>query len=180
MSQRIIDEYKRLGSVDLVVRSLDLPREEIADVVRTIPSRGIYLRRGERDLTTEETMLTHIRLAAEVCGEPLTIPGYRRVAPEMGLVSDMTITHRLELPWHACCARAGVSANLSKGLRTDRTAPQDCYVAIRRCADELGHRPSYPDYNEWARKDSEAPGGSTVRLVCDGWTNAVLGAFTPA
>jgi hypothetical protein len=171
----IIEAYKEHGTIDDVARITELPRQYIGPVIATFEFRHLY-RRKRPDLTHDpESILEALRAAAELCGEPLTIPAYRKVAPAHKFPADLTVVRAFDT-WEAACQAAGVKANPSEGPRKGSITAAQCLDAIRRCGYDLQKIPSYDAYCKWARAAGE-PSGPTVRVKIGPWREALLLAF---
>src|SRR3954468_14463002 len=106
----IVDLYKRLGTVEAVVEQTGLLRPAVASVLSDMELRHLYRRRGEAAMYDKDYLIDCLKMAAEICGEPLTRPAYRKIAPSYDLPADQTIIRHLG-KWNQACAAAGVKAN---------------------------------------------------------------------
>src|SRR4051812_43797460 len=168
--EEIIEAYKELGTIDAVAERTSLPRHAVADVLDSMTLRQLYRRRGETASRIEESdVIDALQKAAELCGEPLTIPAYRSIAPEQGFPSDLTVTRMFGNSWGEACKAAGVKANPSKGKRG--ITKDECIASIRECARELD-RISYEIYSKWAKENGK-PSGPTVRVKVGPWSEAL-------
>lgn len=178
LEDNIVASYKKLGNVTMVATELNLPYAEVSTVVQTMPDRELYRRRGQQDGYDKEELKDFLRTAAQtVTGNdfPLTIPAYRAIAPQLGLPSVEVYIRAFDSFANACAA-AGVKHNPAKE-GTRQYSDEDCDKAIRLCAKELGKRPSYRMYEEWA-KDRDMPSGPTIRARNKGkWSPAIKKAF---
>lgn len=171
----IFKAYKRLGTVEAVVEELGLPRQFVAPILSEMELRQLYRRKGRAVHTDVNFILDCLKRAAEICGEPLTIPAYRSIAPENGFVADLTVVNAFG-SWQNACEAAGVRANPAEGPRKGAYTVEDCLNSLRQCADELGRIPSYETYSGWA-KGKKRPSGPTIRVKVRSWRNALLLAF---
>jgi len=172
---QILESYKRIGTVTGTSGELGISEADVSTVLDSFAMRNSYTRKGSHHSYEQPQLEAALRTAAEQIGEPLTIPGYRKIAPELGLPADLTIIRSFGT-WNAACASAGVKANPSQGKRSGSYIEQDCINSIRKCAEDLGKVPSYAAYNKWA-KANEAPSGQTIRVKMSGWSDALLRSF---
>lgn len=171
----IHDLYKELGTVEAVAHRIELPRQAVAPVLAGMELRQLYRRRGASPAYKKEFIKASLRKAAKRTGEPLTIPAYRKIAPEMGLPADLTIIKAFG-SWQVACEAAGVKVNPAEGPRRGSITSEQCIEAIRECAKDLGRVPSYEKYSKWARAHKK-PSGPTVRVKIGPWSKALLQAF---
>lgn len=179
--------YQDLGSVARVAKKTKLPHHQVADVVNQMPLREIYRRKGEPSSYPKDKIIAALREAAKTCGEPLTIACYRKAAgptrneageivnPGPGWPADLTITRAFG-SWQAACEAAGVKYNPPKGPQKGATTADECIIAVRLCASEIGKVPSYAAYSKWARENRQ-PSGPTVRVKVGPWRQALKEAF---
>lgn len=182
--KRVWDLYREYGTVDAVAEALDVPRSEISPIVDEMPLRQLYRRRGSpAPVYDRETLGRALKEAAKVCGEPLTLPAYHKVAPEYGWPAALTITKEFGT-WEAACKYAQVKANPSTGTRKGSYTVDDCLAALRTCRADLIQKgeigdegvPSYERYCKWARANQQ-PSGPTVRNKVGAWREAIRLAF---
>lgn len=174
----IIEAYKKVGTVDDTARTVGIPRQYVGPVISTYELRHLYRKKGEAASYDEDYILTSLQRAAQLCGEPLTIPAYRKVAPANDFPADLTVIRAFGT-WRDACERAGVRANPSEGPRAGAITVDQCLAALRECATDIKHVPSYSEYNKWA-KDNKRPSGPTVRVKIGPWRFALTLAFDEA
>lgn len=181
LREEIIACYKTHGTIDAVLDEIALPRRIVAAIVDEIPNREAYRHRGASNSRPREDLIADLRRAKELAGEPLTIPGYRAAAKELGLASYDTQIRCFEAeddehPWAHALKVAGIRGNPPQGKRP-RITPEQCIDAVVQCINEHGgQRVSYDAYREWATFTPGAPSGPTVRKAL-GWNAAVEAAF---
>lgn len=173
--EEILELYKEFGTVEAVADHIGLSRQAVAPVLSGMERRQMYRRRGESPTYDIEYIKKSLQNAAKVAGEPLTIPGYRKIAPKMGLPADLTVIKAFG-SWQAACDEAGVKVNPAEGPRRGSITPEQCIESIKECATELGRIPSYDKYSKWARANKK-PSGPTVRVKIGPWSEALLLAF---
>lgn len=177
---QVTDLYKQLGNVDDVAEQLRLPRAEVVAEVTAMPDRELYRRRGSMQKYTRDELKILLRTASNlhsVNKKPLTVPAYRKLAPEHGLPSDSLYIREFG-SFTKACAEAGVLHNAPKGGDRTRFTAEACYPFIRECAVDLKRRPSFDLYDDWAKTKTGAPSGATVRSKHGGkWSPAVRKAF---
>lgn len=173
--QEIWNLYREHGTVEAVVDRIGIPRQAVSAVIDGMPLRQVYRRKGILPAYKKEILKKALKAAAEVCGEPLTIPAYRLEAPSHGWPADLTITKAFG-SWGEACAAAGVTFNTPKGAQRGSYGRGDCVKALRLCKAELGDVPSYERYSVWARENRQ-PSGSTVRVKIGPWREALQAAF---
>lgn len=168
--------YREHGTVEAVAEATGLPRHEISKIIDKMPLRQIYRRKGSPTTYDEEFRRQCLREAAEICGEPLTIPAYRLEAPKRGWPSDHTHVHA-HGTFEAACTAAGVKANPSEGPRKGAYTVEDCLTSLRFYFAEIGKEPSYERYCDWARANGQIS-GSTIRVKVGSWRKALQQAYT--
>lgn len=133
---------------------------------------------GKREVHFERVprskVLSDLRDAAQILGEPLLVHRYRAEAPKRGWVADFTAAKRYG-SWAAACQAAGVRCNRRLGRYSSRFGQRDCARALKACAKELGASPTFAGYSDWARDRPGHPKGETVRYHFASW-NAALTA----
>jgi hypothetical protein len=77
--------------------------------------------------------------------------------------------------WNDMLAAFNLPSGPSSGHRVQYER-DDCVSALAACAAELGHTPTYPQYETWARNHTEAPSGQTVRNRLGRWLEALAAA----
>lgn len=174
--EEILEVYRRTGNLEVTSKEIGLPiryiRVHIPDA-----DRLYYRNKGVKDSYTIEQRREFLRRAAEVCGEPLTLPKYNAVAPDMGLPAQMTITSPYNGDWYEACKDAGVMANPPRGKRANSITPEDCMAGLRAYYEANGRQvPSYNQYNMWA-KETSYPSGGSVRSKFVKWREAVKATF---
>jgi hypothetical protein len=176
--------YRDHGTVEAVAEAMKLPRSEVAPIIDKMPRRQVYRRKGTpASVYTRDELLSVLRAAAKVCGEPLTLPAYHKHAPSHGWPSALTVTQMFGT-WEAACTQAGVQANKSTGVRKGSYTVEDCLSSLRLCRADLIQTgeikthgaPSYDRYNRWAR-DNHKPSGPTVRSKIGKWSDALSMAY---
>lgn len=176
--------YRKHGTIEAVADELGVSREEISPIVNQMPLRQLYRRRGAPPPSyNRKDLAVVLREAANVCGEPLTLPAYHKVAPKHGWPAALTITKEFDT-WEAACKYANVKANPSTGTRKGSYTVEDCLVALRICRSDLIEReeltedgaPSYERYSKWARENHQ-PSGPTVRNKVGAWREAIRQAY---
>lgn len=171
----IWDLYRKYGTVERVVQETGIPRQFVGAVVDELPLRQIYRRTGNAATYDQEFLIECLREAAKLCGEPLTIPAYREVAPQHEWPADLTITKAFG-NWEAACKAAGVASNASQGPRRGSYTEEDCLIALRVCRADVGEIPSYEQYSKWATANRR-PSGATVRVKVGPWREALKKAY---
>lgn len=172
---KIWECYRDRGTIEAVADELGLPRPQVAQVVNEMPLRQIYRRKGETRAYDRDRIISVLRQAAKVCGEPLTIPNYRSQAPAHKWPTDLTVIRAFGT-WEKACEAAGVKANPSQGPRKGAYTAEDCIIAVRLCSADIGSVPSYERYVKWARANRQ-PSGATVRVKVGPWREALKQAF---
>lgn len=176
--------YREHGTIDAVAEALEVPRSDVSAIINEMPLRQLYRRRGSpTPVYDRDTLSMALKEAAEVCGEPLTLPAYHKVAPDYGWPAALTVTKEFGT-WQAACEYAGVKANPATGPRKGSYTAQDCLVALRVCRTDLIQKgeipedgaPSYERYCKWARANQQ-PSGPTVRNKVGAWREAIKLAF---
>lgn len=175
----IIALYQELGSITDVAQAIELPIAAVRDVVNAYPLREAYRKHGEVTTYTDDEIIFAIQKAAALVGEPLSRNAYQALAPDHKLPAHYTIERHFET-WYAACEAAGVETFAQRGPRDSSIQREDCSVALIACAAEIGHVPSYSEYNRWASGNDEAPSGSTVRKKFPNWKSAVTETFEGA
>lgn len=129
---------------------------------------------------TEQEIISGLQRASRlVKGKPLTTTQYTALAPKHGLPAFYTVCRPFDNNWAAACEAAGIKHNPSRGSYSTSYTAEDCLLAIKQCASDLGASPSYREYCEWwASSHKDLPSGQTVRLRLDGWTEAVERALS--
>lgn len=177
--------YKEHGTVEAVADALGVPRHEVSPVIDEMPLRQVYRRKGSAPQIYDRKQLTAVlKKAAKICGEPLTLPAYHKVAPEEGWPAALTITQVFGT-WEEACKEAGVKVNPSTGPRAGSYTVEDCLVALRVCKADLiasgeiteDGAPSYERYMKWANANQQ-PSGSTVRVKVGPWRTALSMAYS--
>lgn len=176
--------YREHGTVEAVASALDKPRSEISLIIDQMPLRQIYRRKGipPRAYTKAE-LKGVLKEAAQICGEPLTLPAYHKEAPKNGWPAALTITQAFGT-WEVACHEAGVAVNASTGPRRGSISVEDCLIALRTCRADLidtgeippAGAPSYERYVKWA-KANHKPSGPTVRVKIGPWRTALRMAY---
>lgn len=183
-NDKIEELYREHGTVEAVADLLGVPRGVVSEVVDEMPLRQIYRRKGSPPTSYDRLSLIEIlKKAAVVCGEPLTLPAYHKVAPKYKWPAALTITRAFGT-WEAACNAAGVKVNPATGPRKGSYSVQDCLVALRVCraalieAREISESgaPSYERYVKWARANQQ-PSGPTVRAKVGPWRDALSLAY---
>lgn len=178
--EEIIALYKELGSVDAVLGRINCSRALITEIVSDIPDRENYQGRRADRLYSKEEYLRAVRRAAEVKGEPLTIPGYREVAQAEGLPSIGALLRFFQTqdgsPWELALTVAGIKGNPSRGRASRAITPERCITSVVECIVDQGQRPTYKQYYDWSKQGKERPSGPTVRNKV-GWNKAVKEAL---
>lgn len=181
---QIWDLYRKHGTVDAVAEAVDLPRHEVSPIIDEMPLRQVHRHKGSAPtMYTDDELLSVLKEAAKVCGEPLTLPAYHKAAPTHGWPAALTITQRFGT-WEKACKKAGVKVNKSTGPRKGAISIEDCLIALRICRADLivlkeipeGGEPSYERYVKWARANSK-PSGPTVRSKIGPWKMALELAY---
>lgn len=135
--EEVHELYRKYGTVDAVAEKLGVPAHEVGPVIDEMPLRQVYRHKGSAPTVyTDDELKALLKEAAEVCGEPLTLPAYHREAPKQGWPAALTITQRLggkKQTWYAACQKAGVKANKPKGRRNGSITEEQCLVALRLC-----------------------------------------------
>jgi hypothetical protein len=173
--EEIWDLYRKHGNVERVAVETELPHNVVAKVIRGMPARQAYRRKGETQSYDREKILSALREAAKICGEPLTIPAYRKEAPTRKWPADLTVIRAFGT-WEKACKEAGVKANPSEGPRRGSYTAEDCIKAVRLCAADIEEIPSYDKYVKWARANRR-PSGGTVRVKVGSWREVLKQAF---
>lgn len=173
--EEIWELYREHGTVEAVVEKTEIPRLYVARVIADMPLRQVYRRKGENKSYERSQIVESLRAAAKVCGEPLTIPAYRKEAPKQGWPADLTVIRAFGT-WEDACKASRVKANPSEGPRKGSYTADDCISAVRICAAELDHVPNYEQYVQWARANRQ-PSGATVRVKVGPWREALKLAF---
>lgn len=70
--------------------------------------------------------------------------------------------------WDKAVCLAGCRTRSGAIHRADRTPREGCVIAVADCAADLGHTPSYSEYDRWARERG-APSAQLVRIRCGSW-----------
>jgi predicted DNA-binding protein YlxM (UPF0122 family) len=176
--EEIRNTYKQLGSIKATAEAIGLPARYIKLYVKDMPGRSLYRATPSGKQYTTEFVIDCIQRAAQIAGEPLTVPAYNALAPQNGFPAHVTILSILSAStWWEACAKAGVEANQSKGPQSGSITPEDCHRAVLTyIMTHEGTVPTYDEYSKWA-KHSDYPSGQTVRVKCRSWTNAVRGAL---
>lgn len=175
--EEIWDLYKRHGTIEKVVAETGIQRDVVSHILNEMPLRQIYRRKGEGSEYEKDDLLNALREAADICGEPLTIPAYRQFAPKKKWPADLTVKRAFG-SWADACKAAGVKANPAEGPRKNAYTEADCLNSLRICAAEHdGRIPSYGEYTKWAREHKQ-PSGPTVRVKVGPWREALRKAFS--
>lgn len=177
------DRVKRefLASFDVNVVSTAVGLD--ADVVRwSLESSGIDHRRlsvgrsATAERWTDDQILEYIRLAHEAVGkEYLSYSAFDDFAATQQLTAEawptsMRIVQRFD-KWAYACETAGIPFREvdRERLFDERT----CLLAVASYLDDCDlrrRRPTYAQYDDWARDRPSLPSGSTVRLrLRGGW-----------
>jgi hypothetical protein len=171
--------YRRLGTIDATAEEVKHSRAIVAAVVEEMPLRQVYRRLGATVSYERSEIIDALREAAKVCGEPLTIPAYRKQAPVAKWPTDVTVVKAFG-SWADACEAAGVKANrrVTNGQRRSGAfSEQDCVDALRAYTEaHEGDTPSYERYTKWAR-GTDHPSGPSVRAICGSWREALRKAF---
>ena len=109
-----------------------------------------------------DQLLGALRAAAAELGEPLTSGAYdtwQRSRPEAG--SPALLVRRFG-SWRSACVAAGLEANTTRST-TRRWDEEEMVGIVARYLASPGATGSFADYSAWAREDSDAPSGATLR-----------------
>lgn len=177
--ETIVEAYKRLGNVGLVVKDTGLGRGQVETVLSKFTHRDTYRNRGGtpkgRFRYSDESIKGYMRDAAAQFGQPLTIAAYNKYADGKAVPTNLTIMHRFG-SWREACEAAGITSNEYRARRKVFTA-ELCAEALRQCArDQDGVIPSYMRYAKWA-KGSDGPSAPTVRNRFGSWSQALKATF---
>lgn len=170
--EQVIDLYMQHGSVDKVLEYVPMSRALVSEIVASIPDREAYQGRRTDRLYDEEDFIRALRRAAEVKGEPLTMPAYRMVAEDEGMPSLGTLLAYFkdhDQPWQTALAKARVKGNPSRRQSTIQYPADQCVAAVKTYIERTGER-SYQGYLDWRPKNH--PSGPTIRARV-GWAKAV-------
>lgn len=177
LREEIWASYREHGTVDAVIEKTGVERYIASIVLDQMPLRQVYRRKGSPQTYDSAFLNSCLQEAGEICGEPLTIPAYRKEAPKRGWPSDLTHV-QAHGTWEKACKAAGVEANPSEGPRAGAFTIEDCLTDLRAYSSaHEGKEPSYERYCEWARKTG-AISGSTIRVKLGSWRKALQQAFT--
>jgi hypothetical protein len=92
-------------------------------------------------------------------------------APRGSLPSMSIITRSCFDKWTDAVAAAGLSCGTRHAHR-ERLTRESCLLAVEDCAADVGHPPSYQEYEAWARAQG-APSGQIIRVRWGGWMTVI-------
>jgi hypothetical protein len=148
--QEIWELYEKYGTVEAVADKLGVPRHEVSPIIDEMPLRQVYRRKGSAPIVyTDKQLLTVLKKAAKICGEPLTLPAYHKVAPRHEWPAALTITQRFGT-WEKACNKAKVKVNHATGPRKGAISVEKCLVALRLCRADFTREAI--EYNERVRE----------------------------
>ena len=120
---------------------------------------------------TRDQVLEGIRTAASY-EYPLTRNTYTRLvrSGEVDGPSAPRVEQLFDGSWRRACEAAGVEAAqaLRSNYQSDWT-DEDLLSFVRRYVSEAGPKASFMGYDDWRRRDSGAPSGSTIRNRMGSW-----------
>lgn len=123
-------------------------------------------------LFSDEAILEHIRRAAQLAGQPLTVRKYEIAREQFDGASAPLVLQRFG-SWRAACAQAGVAHGQPVRPNYARRWTREQLVAS--VAEYLladGARGSFAHYEVWARQRSGTPSGQTIRAQLGRWSKA--------
>lgn len=136
-------------------------------------ARRVLISTHRPGVTFEDAdILQHLRRAAALAGEPLTVRMYEEVRARVGGASSPLVLQRFGT-WREACAHAGVKHGQPLRAHYERRWTRDQLVdavADYLCCD--GARGSFADYERWARGVEGAPSGQTIRTQLGTWSRA--------
>ncbi len=189
--ERLGRDREELRSRALDLASVDPGRtvEEAAELLgvteRTLrtalgdDARRYFLnrRRGNR-VFSDAVILAHLREAARLVGEPLTVRAYEDVRSTFGGASAPLVLQRFGT-WRRACVRAGVRhGQVVRRYYERRWSFDEMLQAVAAYLTQDGARGSFADYERWARVNDGAPSGQTIRTQFGTWSRAKAEALT--
>jgi predicted transcriptional regulator len=127
--------------------------------------------RGTR-VFSDAVILAHLREAARLVGEPLTVRAYEQVRSTFGGASAPLVLQRFGT-WHKACVGAGVQHGQAVRRHYQRRWSLDEMLqAVAAYLTRDGARGSFADYERWARANDAAPSGQTIRTQFGTWSRA--------
>jgi uncharacterized protein (DUF433 family) len=125
-------------------------------------ARAVKIGRSDEQMEKQRTeALAGLQQAAEALGEPLGSNSYHNYAMRHGLLGWLTIA-QLFGSWRKACDLAGVKAPKPRRRHYTRIPLTDCVDAVASVWEDLGHAPSYEEYQQLARERG-LPSGETIR-----------------
>jgi hypothetical protein len=127
---------------------------------------------------SEGVILAHLREAARLVGEPLTVRGYEGIRTTFGGASAPLVLQRFGT-WREACRRAGVAHG--QPVRREyqrRWSLKQMAEAVATYLTQDGARGSFADYERWARRTEGVPSGQTIRTQFGTWSHAKAEALT--
>lgn len=124
---------------------------------------------------SEHDILSALRDAAEVLGEPLSADRYDGHQAVHGGPTSVRIIQR-HGTWNAACAAAGLKVNPGRTGYRRRWTADDVAAQVAAYLRERGSG-SYTGYASWAKETEGAPSAQTVRNTFGGWAAAKVAAL---
>jgi hypothetical protein len=121
-----------------------------------------------RQQYSDKAILTALRKAARITGQPLSVGKYDSVRDEVYGPSAIRIIQRFET-WSSACEEARVQPGMAKRSYTQQWDESDVITWVRRYL--RGNKaPTFADFTEWLREQKGAPSGQTARNIAGSWS----------
>jgi DNA-binding CsgD family transcriptional regulator len=159
-------------TLDDLAQGLGVTTTELRAALGKDAGRVLVSSRPGQAVFTDEMLREHLRRAAELAGEPLTVRKYNEVRSQFGGASSPLVLQRFG-SWRSACEAAGVATGRPVRMNYRRRWSHEQLVeAVAAYLREPDSRGSFADYEQWARRTSGAPSGQTIRTQFGSWSIA--------